>query len=294
MTDSGEFLMGVTLMSMIASAQTGSRAGTAGLAVMRLRPLVLGAAVLLIGCAADDGFRARLAQGCRSEMECSQLVMQADARTGSCQRTDDPNIVLHLRLDLRPSAAPCDEVEADRRVARGYLDWFSRERERQAAWFAEQQAANRQQESALQQAEQERSRAAEEAERRRREDEAWAAQRPLSCASGESEPACDGLRAFLAVSPGGAHAVEARAALDSQAQLTIQRLDAKYRADRAAREKADRDAASQPRPTPVAPVTSTRPETGGHVCCCDGTASPTCTTVHRGCCSHHGGVCACD
>lgn len=29
------------------------------------------------------------------------------------------------------------------------------------------------------------------------------------------------------------------------------------------------------------------------VCCCDGSVSPTCTTVHRGCCSHHGGVCAC-
>lgn len=25
--------------------------------------------------------------------------------------------------------------------------------------------------------------------------------------------------------------------------------------------------------------------------CCDGTISPTCVTVHRGCCSHHGGVC---
>ena len=25
--------------------------------------------------------------------------------------------------------------------------------------------------------------------------------------------------------------------------------------------------------------------------CCDGTCSPTCAYVHRGCCSHHGGVC---
>ena len=31
----------------------------------------------------------------------------------------------------------------------------------------------------------------------------------------------------------------------------------------------------------------------GRVCCCDGTVSPSCTTVHRGCCSRHGGVCAC-
>lgn len=276
---------------MIASAQPRFRAGTASLAVMRLRALLLSTAVLLLSCAGDDGFRARLAQGCRSEMECSQLVAQANGRTGSCQSTDDPNLVLRLRLDIRPSAAPCDEVEADRRVAHGYLDWFNQERERQAAWSAEQQAVKRQQEGALQQAEQDGRRAAEEAERKRREEEAWSAQRPLSCASGESDAACDGLRAFLAVSPGGVHAVEARAALDSQAQLTVQRLDAKYRAERAAREKADRDAAATPRPTPVTP---TPQETGGHVCCCDGTLSPTCTTVHRGCCSHHGGVCACD
>ena len=29
------------------------------------------------------------------------------------------------------------------------------------------------------------------------------------------------------------------------------------------------------------------------VCCCDGSMSPTCTYVHSGCCSHHGGVCGC-
>src|SRR5436853_1577204 len=28
-----------------------------------------------------------------------------------------------------------------------------------------------------------------------------------------------------------------------------------------------------------------------HVRCCDGTFSPSCTYVHSGCCSHHGGVC---
>ena len=28
-----------------------------------------------------------------------------------------------------------------------------------------------------------------------------------------------------------------------------------------------------------------------HIHCCDGTFSPSCTYVHSGCCSHHGGVC---
>lgn len=33
------------------------------------------------------------------------------------------------------------------------------------------------------------------------------------------------------------------------------------------------------------------PKKSGQVRCCDGTLSPTCTTVRRGCCSQHGGVC---
>jgi hypothetical protein len=28
-----------------------------------------------------------------------------------------------------------------------------------------------------------------------------------------------------------------------------------------------------------------------HIRCCDGTLSPSCTSVHSGCCSHRGGVC---
>jgi hypothetical protein len=35
---------------------------------MRLRQLLFPVAISLLGCAADDGFRPRLAQGCRSEM----------------------------------------------------------------------------------------------------------------------------------------------------------------------------------------------------------------------------------
>ena len=34
-----------------------------------------------------------------------------------------------------------------------------------------------------------------------------------------------------------------------------------------------------------------RLNTGRHVHCCEGTFSPSCTSVHSGCCSHHGGVC---
>ena len=49
------------------------------------------------------------------------------------------------------------------------------------------------------------------------------------------------------------------------------------------RTKADKPPADAERPRPE------RRSSGVH--CCDGTESPTCTYVHRGCCSHHGGVC---
>jgi len=52
-------------------------------------------------------------------------------------------------------------------------------------------------------------------------------------------------------------------------------------------------ARTQQPPTQPRSAPPSRPPNTGRVCCCDGTLSPTCTTVHRGCCSHHGGVCAC-
>jgi hypothetical protein len=274
-----------------------SRPRTCSLAAMRPSPLLfpIVLALPLLGCAADDGFRARLAQGCRSEMECAQLAAQADARAGTCPSTTDPNVVLRVRLDIGSSAPPCDEVEEDRRVAHGYLDGFTQERERQAAGALQRETVRREEEQARREAERDQQRTAAEADQRQREEEAWAAQRPLSCANGESEPACDELRSFLAATPRGAHAAEARAALDSHARFDMQKLEAQRTAEREERERAAHAATdSAPRSTPVVPATPAPRDTGGHVCCCDGTVSPTCTTVHRGCCSHHQGVCACD
>ncbi|MEO5727020.1 MAG: hypothetical protein ABI134_06615, partial [Byssovorax sp.] len=212
---------------------------------MRPSPLLLAvttALPLLLGCASNDGFRARLAQGCRSEMECAQLAAQADARAGTCS-----------------SAPPCDEREADRRVAHGYLDGFTRERERQDALAAQREAVRRGDDQALRDGERERQRTAAEAEQRQREEEAWAAQRPFSCANGESLAACDGLRTFLVTSPRGARAAEARAALDSHARLEVQRRDVQSRAEREEREEREKAAraaaASAPQSTPVVPAT---------------------------------------
>ncbi|WP_437477423.1 hypothetical protein WME75_28275 [Sorangium sp. So ce1014] len=68
-------------------------------------------------------------------------------------------------------------------------------------------------------------------------------------------------------------------------------------ADRAKeRQQQERDAArlAQERSAAQArEVPSSMERDVGRVCCCDGSVSPTCTTVKRGCCSRHGGVCAC-
>lgn len=243
-------------------------AKTCTLALMRPISLALALAFALalalplLGCAADDGFRARLAQGCRSERECAGLAAQADARAATCPTSAGPNTVVRVRLDIGSSAPPCDEVEEDRRVAHGYLDAVTRERARRGAGVAKQKAARRGEERARRDAERAQRRAADEAERREREER-------------EEE---------------------------DRAERAGRAKDAQDRAERAAREEATREAAaaSATRSTPVAPATPEAPaapaprDTGGHVCCCDGTVSPTCTTVHRGCCSHHQGVCACD
>ena len=225
-----------TRFSGDARGQTRARSRTSSLAAMRPSPLLLAVtlALPLLGCATDDGFRTRLAQGCRSERECAQLAAQADARAGACPSTSDPKVVLRVRLDLGSSAPPCDEVEADRRVAHGYLDGLTRERDRQAAWAKQQKAIRRREQRALRKEDRERQRADAEAEQRQRE-------------------------------------------------------------EREEREEAARAAAdSAPRAMPTVPATPAPRDTGGPICCCDGTVSPTCTTVHRGCCSHHGGVCECD
>ncbi|WP_441288469.1 hypothetical protein ACSRUE_42030 [Sorangium sp. KYC3313] len=59
-----------------------------------------------------------------------------------------------------------------------------------------------------------------------------------------------------------------------------------YTASEPARERQRQAASARERAAPAESEV-------GRVCCCDGTVSPSCTTVHRGCCSRHGGVCAC-
>ncbi|WP_437722313.1 hypothetical protein [Sorangium sp. So ce861] len=248
----------------------------------RLAVFWLPLAVLAAGCHPgggsrnDDGFPARLARGCRSEPECLVLELEARARVDRC-------------------ASFCEGAEADLRAASALVGRHRQEREaRQARIEAQQQAAE--------DAEAERRRAEIEAaeEARRREEAAHAAEldlaaSELACAQQGDAAACDALLRYLA----GAAPRDERAAQVRASVAKGRRLIAEREATRAARELG---AAGEPAPARPADAGRSaapgrpggpRPASEGRVCCCDGTLSPTCTYVKRGCCSHHGGVCAC-
>jgi hypothetical protein len=67
--------------------------------------------------------------------------------------------------------------------------------------------------------------------------------------------------------------------------VTTTLADAKARGGRACKLCGGTCAHSSP------PKSSQESRPAQHVRCCDGTLSPSCTYVHSGCCSHHGGVC---
>ncbi len=168
---------------------------------MRPSPLLFVAVSLALGgCAADDGFRARLAQGCRSEGVRGARGAGGCARR-SCPGNADPKVVLRLRLDIGSSSAPCDEVEADRRVAHGYLDGFTRQKEQQAASTAHQEVERRAEEQARREADQEQRRAAAEDEQRRREEGGLGSAASSRVRGRRERGGVRGLRAFLATSP---------------------------------------------------------------------------------------------
>lgn len=105
-----------------------------------------------------------------------------------------------------------------------------------------------------------------------------------ACAVG---PACRAEDADLLVAAAATDAE--RAKLTNLRSALQAMLDPKQRHPLAAVQATERPAEQPPRQAPVRAQ-----ESAGRVCCCDGSVSPTCSTAHRGCCSHHGGVCACN
>ncbi|MGK4002333.1 hypothetical protein WMF31_06905 [Sorangium sp. So ce1036] len=235
-------------------------------------PLVL----LLAGCAHrdgarhDDGFRARLARGCRSEPDCLVLQLEAKARVDRC-------------------ASSCEEAEAELRASSALVARHRRQREARQAQIEARRRAGEAAEAERRRAELE---AAEDA--RRREEAAHAAElelaaSELACAQQGDTAACDALLRYLA----GATPLDPRAAQVRASHEEGQRRIAEREALRAAGESRAQGAAEAPALARPPRAGAPRPASVGRVCCCDGTLSPTCTYVKRGCCSHHGGVCAC-
>ncbi|MGK3985741.1 hypothetical protein WME99_22025 [Sorangium sp. So ce136] len=222
------------------------------------------------GALQDDGFRRRLARGCGSEPDCLVLELEAQARVDRC-------------------ASTCEEAEADLRASRAFVAPYRQQREARQAQIAAQRQA-------LDAAEAERRRAELEAaaEARRQDEAAHAASlelaaAELACAQQGDAAACDALLRYLAgADPLDERAAQVRASHEKGQRLIAERGAARERAREAAepRTSAPPGGRSGARP-------GSRPAPEGRVCCCDGTLSPTCTYVKRGCCSHHGGVCAC-
>ncbi|HTN87513.1 MAG TPA: hypothetical protein VL242_27695 [Sorangium sp.] len=225
------------------------------------------------GALQDDGFRRRLARGCGSEPDCLVLELEAQARVDRC-------------------ASTCEEAEADLRASRSLVAPHRQQREARQAQIAAQRQA-------LEAAEAERRRAElEAAEEARRQDEAAhaasleLAAAELACAQQGDAAACDALLRYLA----GADAMDARDERAAQVRASHEK-GRRLIAERGAARERSREAAETP--TSARPGGRSgarpgqRPAPEGRVCCCDGTLSPTCTYVKRGCCSHHGGVCAC-
>ncbi|XXY53449.1 hypothetical protein WME91_20160 [Sorangium sp. So ce269] len=222
------------------------------------------------GALQDDGFRRRLARGCGSEPDCLVLELEAQARVDRC-------------------ASTCEEAEADLRASRSLVAPHRQQREARQAQIAAQTQA-------LEAAEAERRRAelaaAEEA--RRQEEAAHAASlelaaAELACAQQGDPAACDALLRYLAgADPAAERAAQVRASHEKGRRLIAERGAARERS----REAAETPSSARPGGRSGARP-GQRPAPEGRVCCCDGTLSPTCTHVKRGCCSHHGGVCAC-
>ncbi|WP_438024080.1 hypothetical protein [Sorangium sp. So ce233] len=164
------------------------------------------------GALHDDGFRSRLARGCRSEPDCLVLQLDAQARADRC-------------------VSACEEAEADLRASMALVARHRQQREARQAQIAAQQQDGE---------------AAEREAAEREAAEREAAEREAARAA-EEQRAREAAETPASAPPGGRSGAQ-----------------------------------EQPQPAPE-----------GRVCCCDGTLSPTCTHVKRGCCSHHGGVCPC-
>ncbi len=77
--------------------------------------------------------------------------------------------------------------------------------------------------------------------------------------------------------------------VEENARIIAEDEEAWAKKDAEEKEREERERQTPPKPSPFDSIMG-----GGMAKCCDGTSSPSCACPgHRGCCSHHGGVCGC-
>lgn len=128
----------------------------------------------------------------------------------------------------------------------------------------------------------------EERKARAKENAAWLVLDADGCAVRGDPRACGAIERFITEHPESSHVREAAEKL-RLGRAAIAETERKVAEEAAAEAERARKTRGPEREAPATPSGES-----GRVCCCDGTVSPTCTTVKRGCCSHHGGVCACE
>jgi hypothetical protein len=238
-------------------------------------------AVFTVGCAEafgqTDGFEQKMQAGCPTEEACRALQVEARARLQTCQ----PNTIGYVR---------CADARADAVVVDGYVARWKRFRHQKSEQAEQKRRAER--EAAAEQAIEDRKQR-EEQRVQQRERAEWILLDLPGCSQGDPRR-CAEIEQFVRGHAESERLDEAATALRA-GRAAIAKTE-QEQAELARREA--EDAAKRPRAKPLqaapGPAPAASPPTnscGGTIRCCDGSCSPTCTTVHRGCCSHHGGVC---
>ena len=269
------------------------------------------AALGAIGCGAafgnEDEFRQRLADTCKSEIGCASAEREAKKRFDECE----PNTIGKVR---------CEDAERDLHDARRGLEKY--EKEAQSA----KTDAEVSRQAAARAAYRQRTQDQEEVQRQQGFVDAWRKTSLADCTalwrvtchtapdglSATAQTDCDAQCVSLTdravrMAFGRAGPVCEAAYVEgggrkpaSCAGFVPEGAEDKHDAARVACEAAcaeEGKAALAARAREAEAARRITPAGGGasggddHIMCCDGTRSPTCTTVHRGCCSHHGGAC---
>jgi hypothetical protein len=268
---------------------------------MLRRGLVLVGCLWLAGCAAvflqTDGFPDKIKKGCGSVEDCEQLMAEAIDRQGRCK----DNTMGYIR---------CEDAHADQRLVQRLLDkqlalrHAAEQKERQLRQDEkdEEERVAQARADAEREAQQKEERAAQE---KRLADEAQARQeREQAKAAEDAAEREKRLKYLRMVGPDGrtkivracAEERGSEACIDLLAEIGEATGDERETARLAKLNAATRLKDEEATTSSSGSGSSSRSSSGGGstLQCCDGSISPSCACPgHRGCCSHHGGVCGC-